>query len=1142
MKLLVANRGEIAIRVIRAAAELGIPTVAVFPNDDAHSLHTGKADEAVVLQGVGAAGYLDMEQIIAVAKECGCDAIHPGYGFLAENAAFARRCGEEGLAFVGPRVDTLELCGDKARARQAAAAAGAPVIRGLDHAVSLKEAGAFLDGLGPGRAMMIKAIAGGGGRGTRVVESAEDLEATYERCCSEAGAAFGSGDVYVEEFIPRARHVEVQILGDLHGEVAHLGERECSIQRNFQKMIEVAPAPGLDAGLRSQIIDAAMRFAGSIGYTSLGTFEFLVDVSDNGVGQPFAFMEANARLQVEHTVTEEVSGVDIVQAQLRIAQGASIADLGLDDEDIATPRGYAIQARVCMETIREDGSVRPSGGTLTAYEAPSGRGIRTDGFGYSGYRTSLAFDSLLAKVIGHSPTKDFRDAITRVSRALSEFRIEGVATNIPFLQNILAHEDFATGRVHTRFVDERIAELATIADASVHRYVEPVGHRASRPDGGLSGARVDSRDPLALFAYDAQMKESESIAVAETVEPLPELIGPVGSIGLPAPIQGRIVSIDVAIGDEVRRGQQVAVIEAMKLEQVITADRNGIVHTISMSVGDNVREGHPILFIIEDADVGADAAEEYEEQEEEIDLDRIRSDQTELNERRSYIFDENRQEAVSKRRKIGKRTAREYITHLLDEGSFQESGPVVVAAQANVRSRQWLLEHSPADGVILGLGSVNGEHFDETRSRVAVVHYDYTVFAGTQGGKGHYKQDRIYELAKRFRLPVILFAEGGGGRAGNGGGGSAGSTGIEVTTFTQLSQLSGLVPMVGVNTGRCFAGNTVMLACCDVIISTEDSTVAVGGPAMIEAGGLGIYRPEEVGPMSFQVPNGVVDILVKDDVEAVETAKKYLSYFQGPIDHWEAHDQRKLRYIIPENRLRMYSMRELIETLVDKGSMLEIRKDFGIGMITALVRIEGRPMGLIANNPDYLGGAVYSDAADKGARFLQLCDAFDLPVLSLVDCPGLMVGPERERTALVRHLGRMFNTGANIGVPMFFVVVRKAYGLGAQSMCGGGSMVPFITMAWPTGEFAPMAIEGMVKLGSRKELAAIEDPEERIQKYEEMVAAAYERTHAVNAVMGYGLDDVIEPADTRAKIAEGLKRLPPVPPRTEKKYRYIDTW
>jgi len=1133
MKLLVANRGEIAIRIMRAAAELNIHAVAVFPQDDASALHTGKAEEAILLKGIGAAAYLDIEQIISVAKESNCDAIHPGYGFLAENVEFAQRCEEEGLIFIGPRVEILKIFGDKACARATAVAAGVPVIRGIDRAVSLEEAREFFETLGNGRFMMIKAIKGGGGRGTRVVMSVDELDGAYERCCSEAQTAFGNGEVYVEEFIPRARHIEVQILGDLHGTIAHLGERECSIQRRFQKVIEVAPAPGLPASLRSQIIDSAMRCANSVGYTNLGTFEFLVDVSDSGDEHSFAFIEANARLQVEHTVTEAVTGVDIVQAQIRLAEGATIAELGLDDQKVAEPRGYAIQARVNMETVNEDGSLRPATGTINFYEAPSGPGVRTDGFGYSGYQPNPAFDSLLAKVIGHSSSVNLKDAITKTSRALSEFRIDGIITNIPFLQNILAHEDFVNSRIHTRFVDENLAELAVNSDTRSRRFVEPVGNGASSLDGGYAGARVDSTDPLALFAHDAQVKNDQT--VTEETMPEPDLVGPDGSVGLVTPIQGTIVSIDVGIGDEVQIGAQVAVLEAMKMEHIITADRSGIVCAVSMSVGDVVREGYPIVFIQE-----AEVEGGIVETDEEIDLDEIRGDLRELNERRSYIFDENRPDAVARRHKKGQRTPRENIEHLLDEGSFKEFGPLVLAAQRSRRTVQWLREHTQADGLITGLGSVNGELFDEERSRVIAVHYDYTVFAGTQGGRGHYKQDRMYELADRYLLPVILFSEGGGGRPGDTG--KEGGIGMDTYTFTQFSKLSGLVPMVGINSGRCFAGNTVLLACCDVIIAAENSTIAMGGPAMIEGGGLGVYTPEEVGPMSFQVPNGVVDILVKDEEAAVETAKKYLSYFQGPMAYWEEHDQRLMRRIVPENRVRMYDIRDVIETLADKDSVLEIRKDFGIGVITAFVRIEGQPLGLIANNPHYLAGALDSDGADKGSRFMQLCDAFDIPIISLMDCPGIMVGPDHERTALVRHAARLFNTGANLSVPMFGIIVRKAYGLGVQAMCGASSMVPFFTVAWPTAEFAGMNIEGSVKLGYRKELAAIEDPEERKVEYDKRVAASYERARAVNSAAFFGIDDVIDPADSRAWIIQGLKSLPPKLPRTGKKRPYIDTW
>ncbi len=1128
-KLLIANRGEIAIRIARAAADMNLPTVAVYSEDDARSLHLRVADEARLLPARGAPAYLNVPAMISAAQATGCNAIHPGYGFLAERGDFAEACNDAGLIFVGPDVRHLDLFGDKARARNAAQQAGVPVIRGLDHAVTLDEARKFLASLNGG-AMIIKALAGGGGRGTRVVLTDKEIEAAFARCQSEAQAAFGRNDVYVEEFIPRARHVEVQILGDIKGGITHLGERECSVQRRFQKIVEIAPAPALDDGLRQQIIAAAVRFAKNVGYTNLGTFEFLVDVSGRTGVQPFVFIETNARLQVEHTVTEQVTGVDLVQSQIRLAQGATLKELGLDKP--IPSRGYAIQCRVNMETIKPDGSVRPGGGTLAVYEAPNGPGVRTDGFGYAGYKTSDSFDSLLAKVIVHSPSSDFAVAVGRQTRALSEFRLDGVSTNIALLRNVLSHPDFVAGKVHTRWLDEHVEDLAA-ENEQRQRFIETAKAIAVN-DSGFAGARINNRDPLALFAHDAAVK-AENTSASATHQAAPDMIGPDGSVGIASPIQGTIVAIDVVEGDEVRAGEPVAVVEAMKMEHVITAPHSGVVRSVTMAAGDVVREGFPIVFVRE-AEVkgGAIAAAA------EVDLDHIRDDLRENIERHRLTLDESRPEAVARRRKTGGRMPRENIARLVDPGSFNEYWPLIVARQHQRYTMEELRRNTPGDGVVAGTCSINGDLFDETRSRAMLVHYDYTVLAGTQGGRNHYKQDRIFELCHRFRLPLVLFGEGGGGRPGDDHTGPR--VAIDTRTFTTFSQLSGLVPMVSVVHGRCFAGNTALVACSDVIIATESTTIGMGGPAMIEGGGLGIYTPEEVGPISVQVPNGVIDILVKDEFAAVDAARKYLSYFQGAISTWEAHDQRKLRHLVPENRLRLYNMRDIVHTIADKDSVLEIREKFGIGIITAFMRIEGRPMGVIANNPHHLAGAIDSDGSDKCARFMQLCDAFDIPVLNLIDCPGIMVGPEVERTALVRHCTRLFNVGANMTAPLFTVVVRKAYGLGAQAMLGAGSLVGFFSVAWPTAEFAGMNIEGAVKLGYRKELAAIETPEARRAEFERRTGEAYEQAKAVNAVVGGGIDDVIDPADTRTWIINSLKRLPPLPPRTTKKYPYVDTW
>jgi acetyl-CoA carboxylase carboxyltransferase component len=446
-----------------------------------------------------------------------------------------------------------------------------------------------------------------------------------------------------------------------------------------------------------------------------------------------------------------------------------------------------------------------------------------------------------------------------------------------------------------------------------------------------------------------------------------------------------------------------------------------------------------------------------------------------------------------------------------------------------------LIDKSPADGMITGIGSVNGDLFGDPTARCAVLAYDYTVFAGTQGLRNHAKTDRMIHAATEGKLPLVLYAEGGGGRPGE-------DSGDYGETFAVFAKLSGLVPMVGIVAGRCYAGNASLLGCCDVVIATRSSNIGMGGPAMIEGGGLGVFRPEEIGPIDVQAANGVVDVVAENEADATRIAKQYLSYFQGRLATWEEPDQREMRRIIPENRLRAYDVRLVIETLADTGTVLELRRDFGLGIVTALVRVEGRPLGVLANNPGHLGGAIDADAADKAARFMQLCDAFDIPIVSFVDTPGIMVGPEVEKTALVRHSSRLFLTGANITVPTFGVVLRKAYGLGGIAMTGGSFKANLFTVAWPTGEWGTMGLEGSVHLAYRNEMAAIKDPIERRKFFDEHVAAAYESGRAVRLANAFSIDDAIDPADTRYWLANMLASLRPPAPREGKKRSFIDAW
>jgi acetyl-CoA carboxylase carboxyltransferase component len=595
-----------------------------------------------------------------------------------------------------------------------------------------------------------------------------------------------------------------------------------------------------------------------------------------------------------------------------------------------------------------------------------------------------------------------------------------------------------------------------------------------------------------------------------------------------APLQGTIVVVAVHEGDVVHQGQPVAVIESMKMEHVVAAGWSGVVRGVAVTVGQTVQPGDTLAVVEEQA-----VDEPVHRVDEAGDPDRVRPDLAAVVERHAIGLDDHRPDAVARRRATGQRTARENVADLCDPGSFVEYGPLVIAAQRRRRDLDDLIRRTPADGLVGGIGRVGGHP-------TAVMSYDYTVLAGTQGLQNHRKKDRLFELAERLRLPVVFFTEGGGGRPGDTDG--AGVSGLDCLAFQLFAGLSGLVPLVGITSGRCFAGNAAILGCCDVVIATAGANIGMGGPAMIEGGGLGVFEPEEIGPLEVQVPNGVVDVAVADEAEAVAVARQYLGYFQGRVEDWSCPDQRELRRIVPENRLRAYDIRRVVHTLADAGSVLELRPVFGPGMVTALVRIEGRPVGLIANNPSHLSGAIDADGADKAARFMQLCDAFDLPLVFLCDTPGIMVGPDAERTALVRHVSRMFVTGASLTVPFATIVLRKGYGLGAQAMAGGSFKAPLFTVAWPTGEFGGMGLEGAVRLGYRKELEAVEADDERQALFDTMVDRMYEIGMALNTATYFEIDDVIDPVDSRGWITTALAAAPVPPPRAGKKRPCIDTW
>ena len=606
-----------------------------------------------------------------------------------------------------------------------------------------------------------------------------------------------------------------------------------------------------------------------------------------------------------------------------------------------------------------------------------------------------------------------------------------------------------------------------------------------------------------------------------------------------APMQAVVHAVNVAVGDAVSAGQELVILEAMKMQHALAAPVSGKVTALKYAVGEVVEEA-ALVFSVEAGEAAKDAAVEEKTQ----DLDDIRADLAELQARLVRTQDANRPEKIAKRHEKGHRTARENVDDLCDEDSFIEYGQLMVAAQRQRRDLDDLIDNTPADGLVAGFGAVNGDMFDEDAARTAVLAYDYTVLAGTQGLFNHKKTDRVLEMAHEWQVPTVFYTEGGGGRPGDTDASKISGGGLDVMTFATWAQASGVAPRIAVNNGYCFAGNAVLFGCADITIATKDSYIGMGGPAMIEGGGLGAVAPTDVGPMDIQTANGVVDLLADDEAHATAMTKQVLGYFQGALKTHKCEDQRKLRHVIPEDRKRAYDMRTAIEMIADTGSFLELRRAYGQGMITGFMRIEGRPFGLIANNPAHLGGAIDAEAAEKAGRFVQLCDGFDLPIVSFCDTPGFMVGPSQEKFGTVRRASSMLVAGASISVPVFMVVLRKGYGLGAQAMGMGSLHVPQLTIAWPTGEFGPMGLEGAVRLGYSKEIAAAggEGTKDGDALFNKLLDAMIANGKALNAAMYHEIDAVIDPKDTRHYLLRALKSLPVGKKHGGGKRPFIPTW
>jgi acetyl/propionyl-CoA carboxylase alpha subunit len=1101
--LLIANRGEIAVRIIRTAQALGLTAVAVRSADeealgDAAGLHVQLADRVVTLPGRGAAAYLDAEAVVAAAQQAGAQLVHPGYGFLAESARLAQLVAEAGLTWVGPSPAALELFGDKRATRQRAVELGIPVPAATQ--LLSGEGGSALaavrqllsehpDGIA------IKAVAGGGGRGIRLVADPSELERALTACAAEARAGFGDDRVFAEALVTGARHIEVQVLGTREGVVV-LGDRDCSIQRRRQKLVEIAPAPHLSDDLRARLHADAARLCASVGYASLATVEFLV------TGEDHVLLEVNPRIQVEHTVTEEVTGLDLVALQLAVASGESSAPL------VPQPRGYAVQLRVSAETLGDTGDPAPSVGEATAVRWPTGPGVRVDTWVEAGTRVTGSFDALLGKVIVQGPTLDA--ALRAGERALRETSISGVDTTVGLLRAI--GETLEPGQEPTTAFDTRAHEIVTRAreidaDARAARGDAGAGGAGTTGDGSADNDGTTGAAAAAGAAASGAVTPGGQAAGAAAASAEPALAP--GEELLRAPLTGTVIGL----GEDPR---EYVLLEAMKMHHPVAGPAAGRVRHL-VAVGASVPAGTPLAVLsqVTGEDAGDAAAHEPH------------PGVAEVQERHAAVLDDAREDQLERIRARGRRTARENIADLVDPCSFVEYGPLVIAAQTQRRSVEDLIRRTSGDGLLGGTATVEGRE-------VVVLSYDYSVLAGTQGTRNHHKTDRLIQLAERRGVPLVLFAEGGGGRPGDTD--RAPSIGLGVETFGSLARLRGRVPLVSVVSGRTFAGNAALAGVCDLIIATPEVNLGMGGPAMIEGGGLGRHRPEDIGPAAVHLANGNIDILAEDEADAVAHVKEALSVLTGtaragetPVtsgdgvegasaDAVDTSLAEAARTAVPADRLRAFAMRQAIEAVVDPGSFTEVRHDFGAGAITGFGRVDGRPFALIANDNHHLGGAIDVDAARTMTHHLRLAHDHGVPVVSFVDTPGFIVGPEAEHEPGVRAFGDLFVAGASLTVPFGAVVIRKGYGLGAMAMMAGSAGAPQFTVAWPSGEMGPMGLEGAVRLGYAKELAAIEDEAERAAEESRLVDELYAQGRAMNAAMLFEIDDVIDPALTREWI------------------------
>eukprot|EP00928_Gymnodinium_smaydae_P009064 TRINITY_DN13347_c0_g5_i1.p1 TRINITY_DN13347_c0_g5~~TRINITY_DN13347_c0_g5_i1.p1 ORF type:complete len:1168 (-),score=188.02 TRINITY_DN13347_c0_g5_i1:39-3542(-) len=1117
-RLFIANRGEIACRIHRAAKALGIETVGVYTEQDASSLHRSVLDKTILLPpgATPVAPYLDANSIAELAAKEGCNAVHPGYGFLSENEAFADLCEKKGVKFVGPKPLTIDLFGDKTKAKQCAADAGVPILESSPGMTSAEQASAFLKQHPMKFPLLLKASYGGGGRGQSVVHTPEKFAEEFAKCSKEAEMSFGRAEVFVERFLPKARHIEIQILGD-GTRCVHLFERDCSVQLRKQKVVEIAPARGIAPALRERICSAAVRVCQSVQYRNAGTVEFLVEGDLNDPEASFFFLELNPRIQVEHTITEEITGIDLVQSQLRIAAGETLDSLGIRQSDLNI-RGCAIQIRV--------GLLPGGGGKVTDYQEPPG--VRVDSSIASGTVAVTDYDPMIAKLIVRGG--DYQRALTAAQRAVADYTVGGLKVNKEFLDRILTHGDMLTVGAHTTWVE----------DLKLH-----MPARKSAADGAASSGGIFAVEaPFSGQVTEIKVKVGDEVAAGDVVAVISamKMLNDIVS-DRPAKVLEVLVSTDV----QVNEGVALVRLEATGAAPVDEFAGSPSAGATRKTLSGNGDDGQAIT--------NSWYAAQPEEETYATPVLRSKAkpgDATyqkrtehnlklceELQSRLAIVRKGGGGKYEELHRKRGKNLVRERIYKIVDKGTdILEISPL----------GGWEMYgggvHS--GGTVCGIGVVCGRE-------CMFIGTDATIKGGVSFPVGYKKWLRAQEVAQQNHLPCIYLIDGGGAKldaqAGPPAGGKNKPTrdlsyeGALPAAFVEggrqfynQARMSALgIPQIAVVCGMCTAGGAYTPAMCDeTIIIKDNGTVYLGGPPLVKAAtGEDADEQSLGGAVMHTTKSGTCDHFAPDEDTGLAMCREILEnvgrrYPRATLENRAVpepplYDPESLLGVIPESTNIPYDIREVIARIVDGSRFHEFKAKYGQTIICGWAHIEGYPVAIIGNN-----GMLFSEAAIKATHFIQMCGKRGTPIVFLHNITGFIIGTTYEQGGITKDGAKMINAVSNVPVPKFSIVCGGSFGAGNYAMCGP-AFSPRFTFLWPGARISVMGGEqaaGVVAIVKQNGLKR--DGKPPLSKEQEMalkkpiIDGMESKNSAWHSSAGAYDDGIIDPRDTRRVLAQAI--------------------